>query len=85
MALPIRIENRLGPAIQQWKKQLTKTNFERFISAFCENLAKTLEALAFTRKYHQLGAILLDKVIQSNIILSHLGNKKCENFPSKPD
>jgi hypothetical protein len=53
--------------MNQWKKQLSKTNFERFISAFCENIAKTLEALIFTKKYHQLGAILLDKVATESI------------------
>jgi hypothetical protein len=53
---------KIGPAMTQWSKQLTKTNFERFILYFSESLARSLEGLILSKKYHQLGAILLDKV-----------------------
>lgn len=46
----------------QWTKQLSKSNFERFIVCFCETMARSLEGLVLSKKYYNIGAFLIDTV-----------------------
>jgi len=61
------IKTKLNSSMTQWRTQLTKTNFERFICKFSEVIARTLESYIMGKKYHQLGAMLLDKEIRNLI------------------
>jgi hypothetical protein len=57
----------MGLFLHQWKVQMTRDNFDQFIMLLCENLAKSFENMVLSKKFHQYGAILLDKEIR-NII-----------------
>ena len=57
-----RFKAKLNVYLNQWKTQLSSNNFEIFIVNFCESLSKTLESIIFEKKFHQMGALLLDKV-----------------------
>ena len=48
----------------QWKTQFTKANFEIFMIEFTENIAKSFELYIYGKKFHQIGALLLDKVLK---------------------
>jgi hypothetical protein len=53
----------LSVRLQQWNTQLTKSNFEHFLLCFCENLSRTYEHIIINKRFTQIGALLLDKVI----------------------
>ncbi|KRX04395.1 hypothetical protein PPERSA_05656 [Pseudocohnilembus persalinus] len=53
--------------LEQWKTQLTKDNFDIFITNLLKHIAKEFEQIIFKKKFLQLGGILLDKEIRSLI------------------
>jgi hypothetical protein len=56
------VKNRIDKGIVQWKKELTKDGYELFYLALCHSIARAIENIVFSKKFQQLGAILLDKV-----------------------
>ena len=60
---------------------------------FTENIAKSFELYIYGKKFHQIGALLLDKVFKITIkinlcfflFLKFKGNKKYDNFLPRSD
>eukprot|EP01017_Pseudomicrothorax_dubius_P029420 TRINITY_DN356_c0_g2_i1.p1 TRINITY_DN356_c0_g2~~TRINITY_DN356_c0_g2_i1.p1 ORF type:complete len:720 (-),score=198.97 TRINITY_DN356_c0_g2_i1:689-2815(-) len=74
------LRTRVEKGLPQWKKDLSPEVFEAFFAALCKMLAKAIEALVFSKRFQQIGAVLLDKEIRS--ICSFLQNQTNSNVRS---
>lgn len=48
----------------QWKLQMTSENYELLSKGLAQQLAKSLEHIILQKKYHSMGAVILEKEIR---------------------
>lgn len=66
----LRLKSNFSNYLNQWKTQMTKSNFEILMIELTENIAKSFENYILSKTFHQLGAILLDKVAHTTQFFS---------------
>ncbi|CAD8108855.1 unnamed protein product [Paramecium primaurelia] len=53
--------------LNQWKTQFTQDNYEQMSLHLCYSIAKQLEQIIMNKKFHQTGAVILEKEVRTSI------------------